>query len=745
MNQAGLNEMNHYELQEDMMAHISPLLDIDTSPMTELEAQDYVIEHRHILFANLQNEIIKPIQEIKHYRIFKLNKSDKCIKININIIEELSVQILKEVEKCVDSGISPTYNTHLWKLIFVIPPIYNSRIKGRPSVSEGDVSLQSERSNFSTKSIASSSSENERTQVVESLKYISELIPKKEIDKRVSDFELSVMQKMNSIETIHIHRFLTKLFTEIHAPFPDIAYDKFESSFDRRLSTLIVDPVLRLFSFVHDEVFESHESPIYMQHFLGSKNSYCAKIDNMIFKGNLETPLGLIEVKRPDLTKNYLLKQINFLILETRERSIMSHILLCMLKASQKYAIITDLLGMTFIELPIDANNISSIYSSDEHMLSMRHSIIKTNLTEDEKPLHTVYNDLESRTAIAVLIHKNLADFQPQNGENKQLMRELFEIIKEGEKGGIHQRLEKSMQNDYTCVEAVSSTNKGESIERDKGFLETDFIPDNDDPDFELLYGFHLSLSTFDTPNQWYNVLRPFVSGDHLCEIAEIKKSTFIDLFKPDRTELKLLSRCRGSSLVLKCYTEEAAFRYFYEKLDGRGTDFFDEYEFFDNFVSKEYFLREVKANIAIMKHNLNVEETDPQKMISSPVMVKCGTLIDHGNSFHGKYLIFEALEKSSKVDTHKIKKLSDIEKGLVKRELEKLHTYVNISHGDVARRNLFVDADGVPHFIDFDCSHKLTPENRHLLVRKDMEDCDEMLYIGETVHGSVKGGIDEE
>lgn len=152
-----------------------------------------------------------------------------------------------------------------------------------------------------------------------------------------------------------------------------------------------------------------------------------------------------------------------------------------------------------------------------------------------------------------------------------------------------------------------------------------------------------------------------------------------------------------------------------------------DEQEFFTKMVSDCYFLPEVKANLAIMKHNMMIRQKFPDRLINSPILVEAGTLIDHTNSFYGKYLVFEALEGSDELGSD-LKLLSDDKKALVKNELYKLHHFAKISHGDVRPHNLIIDKEGIPHFIDYDNSKFLTPENANE-AKKDLEKCHEMLF----------------
>lgn len=127
------------------------------------------------------------------------------------------------------------------------------------------------------------------------------------------------------------------------------------------------------------------------------------------------------------------------------------------------------------------------------------------------------------------------------------------------------------------------------------------------------------------------------------------------------------------------------------------------------------------------MKHNLIAEKTRPEDVINSPTMVKCGALVDHKNQKYAKYIIFEELDQHDQVKSDGVKQLSDAQKRSIRREIQNLHSYVKISHGDIAARNMFLDQEGVPHFIDYDCSHKLKSTNSEYRIR-DLVDLEEML-----------------
>lgn len=171
-------------------------------------------------------------------------------------------------------------------------------------------------------------------------------------------------------------------------------------------------------------------------------------------------------------------------------------------------------------------------------------------LVDDEAPEQTYMNAFEPRIAIAFLIYRIMVDEKPNDPQSTERMRELLELIKDNEKDGIHERLNKSFQYDSqsSSGESLSSAEEKDENENDSLF-ETNTSSNTSESDLEIISHFKLTFSVIESPDRWYTVLRSSRVWFHLNDILEISKPTFVDLFKPSDAELRLLSLSNVQSL----------------------------------------------------------------------------------------------------------------------------------------------------------------------------------------------------
>lgn len=91
------------------------------------ESKDHAYKHRDELLQNLKDNIVQPLHKIKYYKIFTLRNCP--LMINYAVIWELFDIVLLDIEKAPELEGREEYISHLWKLIFIIPTIFNSIIR----------------------------------------------------------------------------------------------------------------------------------------------------------------------------------------------------------------------------------------------------------------------------------------------------------------------------------------------------------------------------------------------------------------------------------------------------------------------------------------------------------------------------------------------------------------------------------------------------------------------------------------
>lgn len=666
------------------------------TPMTKNQARDHVERNRIELSNNVKEQIVQPLQEIDYYKFFEVKNSGQT-KINNEIIRHLGLQILDEIKESAVTEERANYVNHLWKYMFSIPVIYSGQISENTSHSFTGRS-SSTKSKKSKSASQSKGSSNKDTKMIKSLKYKLEPMSKDTINHEVLEMEKFLYQKMDEKGTLDIYYTLLKCFFN---SFPDPSYIPFNSQqdrFARKVEELFIRPLLTFFEFIEDEPYHSENLRINLDHLLDTTGNHPIITDIGVYSEKSDDPLGLIEVKKPYIFEDFLTNER--IISEPSLHEITTQTVMYMIASGNSFVCLTNLSGMSLYELMVDESDLSRLYDPDEHMLLMRHTRIKCYLTEGEYPDQTLANMLEARTAIALIIHKRLFDNKSKNLIRPQRMKELLEMIKEKDKEDTEHRINQSYQRD------LRSMNPGnlEDIPEGDGETETDANLEFDDNNktYKVLNNLKLSWTKLDVSDQWFTIMRSSGQGRHVNEMLKMEKSTFVKLFKPVNAEISLLSRCQGDHLVMNLYTESASVAYVYENISEvlNAYEVNDPYEFYEDIVLKEYFWREVEANMAIMKHNLKVEKINPANVINSPIMVKFGAIIDHKKSIYGNYIIFEALNDSEKLERNDLEQLSSQAKMSIKRELDKLHKFAKVSHSDISLRNLFLGNEEVPRFI---------------------------------------------
>lgn len=712
------HEAEYLQLQKIDMNYTSNLL----------EAEDYVMRNRDELVQNLKIEIVKPLQDIKYYKIFSLMDAEsETIKINNEIICQLCFQVLEDFRSKNELEERDGYIHHLWKLILAIPAIFQGKILTGSNVSKS----------FSKSS--STGSRSKATNQISDLKYTSTPIPKEELDQEVSKMERYFCEKMRTMKIGDIYHLLHSLFSIFSYRYRSISFNSQELEFKSKVEHFIIDPILMLFQFVLSEEFWCRSLPTPVQVIIGIRGHVYPDIT--LTKGDHTEPLAVIEVKRPSLIANYLSKQNDYITDDIHETRLTNQLVIYMLSTHQKFGILTDLSGMTLYELPLGAA--CEMYDENENILFLRHTTIKATLLDSEGPDQTLYNYLEARTCIALVMYRNMFDKELQTEQSSEKVKQIYQMIRNRQRPGRESMLGQSLNLD-THVErednlpAVQEEGEEEEEEEEDSEVEIELMSDTNESsntsslDSELFEYLKPTLTKINLSEQWYTVVRSSCEGHYLSDIFEIDKSTFVELFEPIEAELRLLSHCQGSKLVMKCFTDLAAFGYFYQNtrdIMQAHPDIKNPKDYFMTVVLR-HFSRETEANIEIMKHNLLVRERYPSRMINSPIMVKFGGVVNHENDIYGFYIIFEEVNKADGMNREKINNLSDVHKKSIKNEILKLHRFAKISHGDIASRNLFFDDEkGIPRFIDFENSRKLTTTtDSDLLINDDWEMCDEML-----------------
>lgn len=528
-----------------MENHRSELQKIDfMTPMTLDEAKQYVNDHREELLNNLKQEIVKPLQEIKYYKFFTLRESNQT-KINIKIIRVLGLQLLEEIKNEEDR---PKHVCHAWKLLFTIPALYSGCIKSDPS--------SSAQSNSRYPSTPSKRSINKGTKMIKNLSYRLELIPKEVLDDDVFEMERFICQKLDSKTVIDIFDSLSECFAAAFEPrLNHIRGNSEESWFVNLISHLLIRPLLIFFEFIHGESFVSGTLRVNIDHLFEATRNHTVAADIGIFKEESHDPLGLIEVKSPYLFGDFLTNQNGRTVHDSPERQITSQVVIYMIGAGQKYAILSDLSSVTLYEMPIHETDLSKIYNQDEHTLFMRYTRIKCYLTEGERPDQTLYNMLEARTAVALLIYKNTLCANSNDSQTGGRLKNLLNMIKDNAQEGAEQMFNQSLTSDMSMINpgnlAVIREETGES-DADATF-QTKETGATSDLGVDILSDLKLTCTKLDVSERWFTTVRSSDNGRHLNEILKIKKSTFVDLFKPVEAEMRLLSRCQGTNLVVKC------------------------------------------------------------------------------------------------------------------------------------------------------------------------------------------------
>lgn len=692
-----------------------------TEPLDEYdrEPKDYVRKNRVKLMNNLKTGFIKPLTEIKYYKIFDINSKD--IRINFRIIRALNFEVLKQIEGDLEQEDREEYINHLWKIPFAIPPIYQGKIKGFfPNwVSKSGSSSKGSKAQ-------SSGSRAKATDQISDVKYALAPIAKDEFDEDVSDMEQFIYKQMKYHDLRHVSELLSELLINCFNSH-DVAFEDHEGTFSRIVEASIIEPVLKLFKFVHGERFIQQTRTVTAQEIIRNSHVY----PDIIITKRVDTrPLTVVEIKKLSLVNNYLEVQNQRTIDLVRERRIFSQLVIYMMSTEQRFGFLCALSGLILLELPL--GSASELYNRNENTLRLRHTIIKTVLLESEGPVQTLYNQIEGRTCLALVLFKNLYDKQTQTAQSEKRVKELHQMIQNEKTKKRKDNLDQSLQQDINAIRKDSSQVIPE-WEGEENSEANDFMSETNPSSSTSSSGMELKPGLMEVKGikQWYKVLRSSSEGPHLNEVLEINKSTFVELFKPSSEELQLVNNCQGSQLILKCYTDECAHRYFQENfkefLHAHPT-ISNSYNYFLEIVSK-HFVREVKANIAIMEHNMLVNKKYPSHMINSPMMIKFGGIADDENVIYGKYILFQALNKSNKLNTEKVSNLRDEQKSAIRREIQKLHSFLKISHGDIAARNLFFDIEkGIARLIDFESSRSLTPENSEYLISLDWEQCEQML-----------------
>lgn len=186
----------------------------------------------------------------------------------------------------------------------------------------------------------------------------------------------------------------------------------------------------------------------------------------------------------------------------------------------------------------------------------------------------------------------------------------------------------------------------------------------------------------------WYTEIRDGNKGDHLSGLFEVDKNTFEELFTPNLEELKILDSAPGPTIILKIYDQFYINQYYKkyrtnELIDFRDADIFDYQD-----AAMKMFENEVKINNLVMKHN-SQNISKPENQISSPKMIKYGTIFQPSVSKKKRSIIARYIAMEKAVVTTKVFRKTHILSA--KRSLNNLHNLLNIAHLDISLENVGV------------------------------------------------------
>lgn len=191
------------------------------------------------------------------------------------------------------SSIEPReqYMIHFWKVIFIIPTIYNIHIKSHRA------------SHLST---PSEGSENNDTNLTTKLKYRSqEQISVNEIKTVISQMETDICSEIQLRRIELIEMFLSGSFATAFRYFGNISTKDTEDTFRDYLKDIVIYPVLFLFEFVHKKPYVAKDFKINVQHLLGTTISNNIIAGIQIFKNNAENALSVVKTKQPHDSMSY--------------------------------------------------------------------------------------------------------------------------------------------------------------------------------------------------------------------------------------------------------------------------------------------------------------------------------------------------------------------------------------------------------------------------------------------------------
>lgn len=353
----------------------------------------------------------------------------------------------------------------------------------------------------------------------------------------------------------------------------NIDSNRSKDTFIDTIRKVMINPVIDLFGILYDdEILETFKSRVSV-----SKSTISGDLgilvnpDLMVTNEKNNEIFAMIDIKQPFL--NILPQGGNPIFIdEEDDREIITHLTQYMFASEQRFALLTDALTMTLIELPIGNFNLSDIYDNEDNRIKLRYTTINTSILQKDGQFSggaeiTAFNALEARTAIALMIFGNLEN-QFSSSHFDQPLKDLAEIMENRYKDHKKKNVQEIALRIKYAVEDFGPRYPHTSNEEERKndpLLEIYSKPEN--------LGWRAFYVEINSPRKWFTTLisSPTIK-DNICEnseIFEITKSTFLKLFNPTKAEMSILYECKSSKLILKSYTQNAgAVDYYENRLD---------------------------------------------------------------------------------------------------------------------------------------------------------------------------------
>lgn len=599
---------------------IDPFVVIDNTPMTQTQAQHYIETYFGIFFANFKKEITKPIKEIEIWEIFKIpiaNSSNKTSKIYLNsesIREFVSFIIYKKLnqykgpEEKNKREDKDEYINHLYKLLFIIPSSYRFIIRRKqqlmPFMSRRDLkNLRKPKGPYTPVDC----------QVTNYLNGIpiklSHLDNSAFFDEIISEMEESITEICKSDTLADVRWFIQDVLMGFSEGIVDLHVGEHGESYKDHFIEVFCRPVLKLFNYAYCESLSHYRGTFQKSkgtHYTSMEEDIAIKPAFSIYGGKTGLHHLLITLKRVrDYEKDRYDSNKRILKFATNEKLI-REVLSNMFISSQKYSVLSNIEATVFYKLSINDH---------DKVLKLEYSTIKNCLFDFEHYSSATQNYLETPTLLASILFDPLLiddDFDRHETE----MGEFFTYLRYSE-DEIEQQKKHALLSDEIKLWSKKLSeryNVNSSLIQD---LNWNFV-EIKEPD-----------------ENWYSIMKSSENGKFISNILEITKETFMEIFIPNSSEIKLLNQSPGNTIILKLFDNKAISEFFY--YDNKYRDSYNSLEIFRKHIIGKYYRGEVNINKTILDHNLS----DKSLKVHSPKMIKYGALYQKGK-WEARYIAFE-------------------------------------------------------------------------------------------------------